>query len=312
MKLFNFTFCKPTRHFIIKIFGIKFKIKKFIITNNEKYDYLYSLLNHCIDITKIPPAKGEIRKIQDELIILMNEIDSICRNNNLQYWLDSGTLLGAYRHKGFIPWDADIDICMMRSDYDKIRVLLKKHLKNPNFYIRERAISCNNFQIRIISKNKLEYGLDIFPVDEYPEEELTPELKEKIKNKMIKAQTLFNKKYNQGKNFTSEKYKQALEDLITYRDKYILENNTLKVNKPILFFGIDFSLEGKYSFTMPNNYIFPLKELSFEGQKYFCPNNVEAYLNDKYNGNYMNFPKFINNVTNGEIKYLKDLHKEIS
>ena len=49
-----------------------------------------------------------------------------------------------------------------------------------------------------------------------------------------------------------------------------------------------------------------------EGQKYFCPNNVEAYLNYKYNGNYMNFPKFINNVTNGEIKYLKDLHKEIS
>ena len=75
MKLFKYSYCKATRHFIINIFGIKFKIKKFIITSNEKFDYLYSLLNHCIDRTKIPPAKGEIRKIQDELIILMNEID---------------------------------------------------------------------------------------------------------------------------------------------------------------------------------------------------------------------------------------------
>ena len=74
---------------------------------------------------------------------------------------------------------------MMRNDYDKIRILLKKYLKNPNFYIRERAVSCNNFQIRIISKNKLEYGLDIFPVDEYPAEELTPILKEKIKLLLI-------------------------------------------------------------------------------------------------------------------------------
>ena len=94
--------------------------------------------------------------------------------------------------------------------------------------------------------------------------------------------------------------------IITYRDKYILENNTLKVKKPILFFGIDFSLEGKHSFAMPHDYIFPLKELDFEGQKYLCPSNTEAYLNDKYNGNYMNFPKFINNLTNGEIIYLKE------
>lgn len=305
IKMFNLDYCKATRHYTISLFGIKIKIKK-RITIDEKFDYLYSLFNHCVDITKIPPAHGRIRNIQNELTELMCEIDDICRKNNLKYWLDSGTLIGAYRHKGFIPWDADIDICMMREDYDKVLPLLKKYLKNSNFYIRERAVTCNNFQIRIITKNKLEYGLDIFPVDEYPAQILTPELKEKIKNKMLKAQKLFNKKYSQGKKFKQAFFEQAKHDLIEYRDKYILDNNKSKVENPIIFFGIDFSLEGKYSFSMPNDYVFPLQELNFEGHKFYCPNKVEAYLNDKYNGHYMNFPKYINNIFNGEIQYLKE------
>ena len=60
-----------------------------------------------------------IDQLKDIQIRLLNELDSYCKNNGLNYFLAFGSLLGAIRHKGYIPWDDDIDIAMMRSDYEK-------------------------------------------------------------------------------------------------------------------------------------------------------------------------------------------------
>ena len=65
-------------------------------------------------------------------IDLLFHFDDICRKHNLRYWLAYGTLLGAIRHNGFIPWDDDIDVCMLRDDYDKL-LLLSDEFKNPYF-----------------------------------------------------------------------------------------------------------------------------------------------------------------------------------
>ena len=58
----------------------------------------------------------EVKKIQLEILDVTTEF---CDKHNIKYWLDSGTLLGAIRHKGYIPWDDDIDIAMLRPDYDR-------------------------------------------------------------------------------------------------------------------------------------------------------------------------------------------------
>lgn len=65
---------------------------------------------------------------------LLNEFDRVCKKHNLKYILDAGTLLGAVRHKGFIPWDEDIDVSMLREDYDKLMKLGPKEFKHPYFF----------------------------------------------------------------------------------------------------------------------------------------------------------------------------------
>ena len=62
----------------------------------------------------------DIRDVQKISLNLLNVFDSFCEKNDLHYYLAFGTLLGAIRHKGFIPWDDDIDLMMERADFDRL------------------------------------------------------------------------------------------------------------------------------------------------------------------------------------------------
>lgn len=69
-------------------------------------------------------GKQDLRQCQ---LSILNYIDNFCKEKNIKYWIDFGTLLGAVRHKGYIPWDDDIDIAMLREDYDQFVQECKKN-----------------------------------------------------------------------------------------------------------------------------------------------------------------------------------------
>ena len=86
------------------------------------------LLKEKKDGTKI-----YVRDVQLALLEMMKDIDELCKKNNIEYCLTGGSTIGAYRHKGFIPWDDDMDIAMMRSEYHKFIAALEHDLDKEKY-----------------------------------------------------------------------------------------------------------------------------------------------------------------------------------
>lgn len=117
---------------------------------------------------------------QTELDILIH-FDSFCKNEELYYTLAGGTLLGAIRHKGFIPWDDDIDVMMPREDYNRMLQIVKTKKISKDFellvpgdegYFYPFAKVCNNKTVAEMDDNYSKHGIwiDIFPMDTLPED----------------------------------------------------------------------------------------------------------------------------------------------
>jgi len=77
----------------------------------------------------------DLSKVHDVLLEILKEVDRICKKHNITYFLSAGTALGAVRHHGFIPWDDDADIGMLREDFEKFRKVVKEELSS-NFYFQ--------------------------------------------------------------------------------------------------------------------------------------------------------------------------------
>jgi len=115
---------------------------------------------------------------------LFSKFAAVCGKYELKYYADAGTLLGAVRHKGFIPWDDDMDFVMFREDYDKLCDVWKKEFSHPYYFQSDRTnlgIVRGHIQIRnscttgiLLSEMKKKYKfnqgifIDIFPIDYLP------------------------------------------------------------------------------------------------------------------------------------------------
>ena len=133
-------------------------------------------------------VKSDIKRLWNSMIGLLLEVQRICEKYNLRYFADGGTLLGAIRHGGFIPWDADIDILMFRDDYEKFKAVAKKEVHYPYYLdVWYENIEAGNFyeylfpnlpfmkfrdkRTTTIEDDRLLYhcaAIDILPLDSFP------------------------------------------------------------------------------------------------------------------------------------------------
>lgn len=140
----------------------------------------------------------ELKKVWSVELDLLKKFDSFCKKHGLSYFADSGTLLGAVRHKGFIPWDDDLDFVMFRKDYNKFIKLAKKEFEHPYFiqtgysdsgYVGGACHIRNSETAAILRRNwphtKYNQGIfiDVFPLDGV------------IENKFLKNTQNFLKKF---------------------------------------------------------------------------------------------------------------------
>lgn len=136
------------------------------------------------------------------LLNILKEVDIFCEQNNIIYYLAYGTLLGAVRHKGFIPWDDDIDICMSRPDYerfiktfssrdDRIRVISPQiDIKFPHYYAKVQ--DTRTTLITSLPFNyKLGVNIDVFPIDAIPDDK---KLQKKYNRDFIFYRYIYNSK----------------------------------------------------------------------------------------------------------------------
>lgn len=229
--------------------------------------------------------KERNEKLKKVELNLLTEFDKICKKHSIKYSLTFGTLLGAVRHKGFIPWDDDIDVMMTREDYNKFLKVANELPKN--LFFQNNKTDCFKFDIFMAAK---------------------------IRDNNSKVE--FDKKYHSGAfidifvldKFSSNKIPKSIQKLfylflrfVQYREKDDKKNifKIIKISKILEKIFIRISANKNYknfywywlkkSLFLSYNDIFPLREVEFE-KKYFSAFRRTSYLLKFLYGDYMKLP----------------------
>lgn len=236
---------------------------------------------------------------------LLTEMDRICQKYNIPYFLCGGSLLGAIRHKGYIPWDDDIDVGMLRKDYEYFKeCFIKEQNKkyflqtietDPEYWLAFMKIRKNNttFIEESISKLNIHHGiyLDIFPFDEVPDNGFTTSLKLNAMLIKVARDTILVKKGLISFNETRRSFICRLFSIFSVSKLFKIQNKLMTIyeNK-----GYNHCICSVGTYATSKEYIskdalFPTKKAEFENKQFSIPNKPEIYLKNLYN-DYMKLP----------------------
>ena len=264
-----------------------------------------------------------LKKLHTVQIEILDEFVRICNKHKLTYFLYGGTLLGAIRHKGFIPWDDDIDVSMPRKDYDKFIVIAQKELNskyyldcyetNKDYYLPFAKVKKNNTLFDEAECTNIEHHKGIY-IDIFPLENVKDNHKiRKIRALFIRSivETMFYKLKIRPLNKVRHPVIVFILSLLRKKSlmewqKRLMTKN--KNDKSLYVCG----LSGSYAYEKElilREYLIPAKKVVFEGKEYMGMNNYDAYLSKVY-GDYMKLPPKEKRVNHMPLKISFDTEKD--
>ena len=239
---------------------------------------------------------------------LLIELDRVCTKHNIRYFLTAGTLIGAVRHDGFIPWDDDIDVGMLREDYDRLRKVCDEDL-DPAYFLHDWTsdpasphpfyklkIRGTHYPEMLAAKSDMNdcIYIDIFPYDNAPDGEFLRKLHH-INRYLIKKILLLRCNFDLSGNRAGRKILYgALKFLSRVRSiegwKKAYTRNQQKYNDRSTEKVV--SLGGAYSYareSIPRTVVEKTIPHIFEGRGFQSPEGYDAFLRNCY-GDYMQLP----------------------
>jgi lipopolysaccharide cholinephosphotransferase len=249
-----------------------------------------------------------LRQAQEIMLEMLVAFDKICTQHNLQYWLDSGTLLGAIRHGGFIPWDDDIDISMPLEDYERFLEIAPERLPKSIFLQTRERDSQFPFDYAKLRSQKAtiiefhekdrEIGyhqgvfIDIFPMLTLPNSSFYEKFYDGMFTLLrslsaVSLHTPNGQDQPDIRRDLQESLRRLHQGWDTPNTKVIYGG---EMPDEAVWFDID--------------KVFPLKKISFEGVMFFVPNDPDYYLSRLYSFDYRELPPKERRLTHAEAIFI--------
>ena len=241
------------------------------------------------DLSVYNPEGSILRQAQHRMLEILREIDSICRRHNIQYFLDGGSLIGAVRHGGFIPWDDDLDIAIMLDDYKRLKKYLMAELPenllfqdfstDKNYPTLIAKVRDRNSFFEESDSSKVEHRgifVDIIPMEKIP-----------------------SLKWKKTIDYSYGHCIRALHNFYSPLDKvrsilfFPFAAAAMWITRFINLFSSSNQIAHRYGWAAYGGFlkqdVFPVKDMPFEDIVVMVPNNPDAVLRSLF-GDYMQIP----------------------